>query len=205
MWIRTPEMQAHARHWQWEHIRSGTAMFFTGDVRPTTSQHLPTSVSTEPQTTISFPCVLTPRKQREYVRVNLRPNRARSTLTQPHLILRTYTVHLTSPHPPLGAALRLGGKHAHSRSPYGYIHHCHTPKLDKRPREQYNYRHIMPRQGEAQNLTGRDLVAEFHTRPTEVIVQPDAASRCQANPTFSTSATFAIEQWEPFTGLPVHV
>ncbi|KAK0376945.1 hypothetical protein CLIM01_05670 [Colletotrichum limetticola] len=60
-------------------------MFFTGDVRPTTSRHLTTSVSTEPQTTISFPCVLMPRKQRKYVRVNLRPNRARSTLTRPHL------------------------------------------------------------------------------------------------------------------------
>ncbi|KAK1539801.1 uncharacterized protein CCOS01_01115 [Colletotrichum costaricense] len=178
-------------------------MFFTGDVRPTTSRHLTTSVSTEPQTTISFPCVLMPRKQRKYVRVNLRPNRARSTLTRPHL------------NTPLDYAPQFGGKHAHSRYPYGYIHHCHTPRLDKRPHEQYNYRHIMPRQGEAQNLTGRNLVvrqaftpplwAEFHTRPTEAIVQPDAASSCQANPTFSASATFAIEQWEPFTGLPVHV
>ncbi|KAK1538602.1 hypothetical protein CPAR01_08715 [Colletotrichum paranaense] len=138
----------------------------------------------------------------------------------------------------LDYAPQFGGKHAYSRYPYGYIHHCHTPRLDKRPHEQYNYRHIMPRQGEAQNLTGRNLVvrqglvrtlrlqvlitshlllvcrkptftpplwAEFHTRPTEAIVQPDAASSCQANPTFSTSATFAIEQWEPFTGLPVHV
>ncbi|UQC82827.1 uncharacterized protein CLUP02_08317 [Colletotrichum lupini] len=120
-------------------------MLFTGDVRPTTSRHLTTSVSTEPQTTILFPCVLVPRKQRKYVRVNLRPNRARSTLTRPHL-----------------------------NTPYI---HAFTPPL----------------------------WAEFHTRPTEAIVQPDAASSCQANPTFSTSATFAIEQWEPFTGLPVHV
>ncbi|KAK1491102.1 hypothetical protein CABS01_12195 [Colletotrichum abscissum] len=153
-------------------------MFFTGDVRPTTSRHLTTSVSTEPQTTISFPCVLMPRKQRKYVRVNLRPNRARSTLTRPHLntpyIHGTDTPHLIRPEPP------------------GATHHA-SPRGGTEP------------YWEKLGAFTPPLWAEFHTRPTEAIVQPDAASSCQANPTFSTSATFAIEQWEPFTGLPVHV
>ncbi|KAG7058091.1 hypothetical protein JMJ77_0005469 [Colletotrichum scovillei] len=123
---------------------------------------------------------------------------------QPTSGSRALDPHPTSPHTPyihlISSALSLVSglctatwwKACLLRYPYGYIHYCHTPRLDKRPHEQYNYRHIMPRQGEAQNLTGRNLV-------------PDAASSCQANPTFSTSATFAIEQWEPFTGLPIHV